>query len=153
MNDVQRRQKALAVVRDMDTDAIVEMIQLAPEGKIPTPAFDELMQTLAKEEETPDLDAELFMNERTPDLEITEIDRSMPQPGLRASEVISQKFVLGQGPLEPDKSRIMFAGPGKMEAEKLSLDDLDTPDAEYLGKLYESDGSDRENYSDDESWI
>lgn len=154
MSDVQRRQKALAVVRDMDTEAIIEMLQSAPSQAIPTPSMDELMRELAEQDAEEELwSMDEFFSGGLPDPEIKPKDVSRPEPGLRSSQVISARGIAqGDGGVRPDKSRIMFASAGEMKAPKVELD-LETPDVQYLGQLYGSDGSDRENYSDDEGWL
>lgn len=157
MNEVQRRQKALEVVRQMDTDAIIGMLETAPAQTIPTPAYDDLMRGLAVEaQREAELTAEDFFKGGIPDPNIKPTDFSDRYQTTRGSEVSRPAIMRELGITEdarfPDFSRVMVAGPGKMEAKKQKLD-IDTPETEYLGKLYESDGSDREDHGDDGNWL
>lgn len=154
MNDATKRHKALSILRDMDTDNLVALLDMAPSQMVPAPAMDDLRKMLIEEAENDPANAitsdDFFFGSVDPN--ITEPDYSPRFSVLRASQTAHDLSAwMGELTQEADRSRLRVEGPGKMTAAKPILED--SPEVEYLGKLYENDGSEPENASDDEGWL
>lgn len=156
MNEVQRRQKALAVVRDMDTDAIIQMIECAPSSKVPFPARKELQDFVSRVDvrtgpDSVDLIAMLGMPQRDPNRK--PVNRDSEPIFLGASQVAKTKSNPMRVVGEPDRTVISVPGEGPMEKGDRDVSDTQKENVDYLGKLFTSDGSEQENHSDDEGWL
>jgi hypothetical protein len=153
MNDALKRQKAMAILRDMDTDNLVELLGMAPQQMVPRPAMDELQKMLVQEIEqedqiTPD---DFFYG--FPDPNIKEADRSPRFQVIKGSQVAHDLAAfLGEKTEPVERTRLRLVGPGKLTAAKPDID-MSTPEVEYLGKLYENAGDEPENNSDDANWL
>lgn len=155
MNDAIKRHKALQILRDMDTDNLVELLGMAPSQMVPAPAMDDLRKMLVEEvqqEQGNQITSDDFFF-GFPDPEIKEPDYSPRFQVIRGSQVAHDLAAfLGEDTKPVDRSRLRVVGPGQMVAKEPKLD-LDTQEVEYLGKLYENDGSEPENHSDDAGWL
>jgi hypothetical protein len=154
MNDAARRQKALAVVRDMDTDAIISMLQTSPSERIPFPAMRDLETVLAAPQDTStSIDFIKMMTVPTPDYNRQPTDRAYRSIILPSSSTVQVK----DNPLRVkpmvDRSTVSLPGEGRLEIGDIDVSDTQKENVEYLGKLLPSDGSEYENHSDDEAWL
>lgn len=158
MNDVMLRKKTMAVVRDMDTEAIIKMLEAAPKSLVPYPAMDDLASFVQKEatREVRDheVEAEAFFLERTPDFEITASEKLEPLDIPRSSNFVNANPLRQlERRYGPQKGHTLVPGEGPLPREKIDLSEFEKPDVDYIGKLYGSDGSGRDDHSDDEGFL
>lgn len=152
--DIQRRQKALAVVRDMDTDAIIDMLKMTPSERIPFPAMrdlDVVLQTPVNRETSVDLVELMSIPQR--DSSRKETDRGYMRQALTASQTVKVKGNPLRPVAEADKTTLSVPGEGKIEIGDIDVLDTQKENVDYLGKLYPYDGSEQQNHSDDEGWL
>jgi hypothetical protein len=154
MNDVARRQKALAVVRDMDTDAIISMLQTSPSERIPFPAMRDLETVLqTPQDNTTTVDFIKMMTVPTPDYNRLPTDRTYKQIIMPSSSTVQVK----DNPLRVkpmvDRSTISLPGEGRLDIGDIDVSDTQKENVDYLGKLLPNDGSESENHADDEGWM
>lgn len=165
-DETRRRNKALQVVRSMDTEALVNMLKVAPAQVLPTPQYDDLMKELSRREErdnADDLSHEKLFGPAQKDPSLQPPDHSPVKVGLRATDVKPHDIetllaIYSEGQSEKaqqndDIDYTLLSGKGPQRSPVPKPEDVTSDEHHLPPKLFINSGDEQQDHGDDENWI